>query len=293
MNTSLGYIAGRVLQAVLTLVAVSVVTFLVLRFLPGQAPAEVLGSGQPGPLAYLAWLGRIFSPGDLAALAAITAPTLELLALSSVVALLAALGLATVQARLAGSLTDRLLGVAANVLYTLPAFWVALMLVWVFADDLPWLPAVGPQPVPSTGLLDWPLHMLLPVVTLALATIASWSTQFRAAIEEALRADYVRTARAKGLPERAVVRRHALRPAILPVITMVGMSLPTMFNNVVAVELVFVMYGLGSALAGIVGNLQSGVSGYLVLVIAAITVLGNLLADLVYVLADPRIQFSD
>jgi len=100
----------------------------------------------------------------------------------------------------------------------------------------------------------------------------------------------LRTARAKGLKERQVLCRHALRPAALPMVTVVGMSLPTMFNNVVAVEIVFVMYGLGGALLTSIG--RSVPTGYLVLVIALVTVLGNLLADILYAFADPRIQYA-
>ncbi len=302
------FLLGRALQVVLTLLTVSIVAFLLLHMLPGSLPAEMLGRqatrgkvrllahllgiDQPLPVQYLRWLGLLFSPGVLREITSIALPTLELLLLGGGLALLGSLGIASLQARLRGSLLDRLVGIAAYVLYTLPSFWVGLMLLWLFADMLLWLPATGPLPVPGQSPSAWWLSMVLPSLTLAVATIASWSTLFRAAIEDALRSDYVRTARAKGLGERQVVRRHALRPAALPVITVVGMSLPTMFNNVVAIEIVFSMAGLGSSLVGAVGSLQYGVSGYLVLVIAAVTAAGSLLADILYAFADPRIQFA-
>lgn len=302
------FLLGRALQVVLTLLTVSIVAFLLLHMLPGSLPAEMLGRqatparvrllahllgiDEPLPVQYLRWLALLFSRGVLQEIASIAMPTLELLLLGGGVALLASLAIAGLQARLRGSLLDRALGIAAYALYTLPSFWVGLMLLWLFADMLLWLPATGPLPTPGQGVLAWWLSMVLPVATLALATIASWSTLFRAAIEDALRSDYVRTARAKGLSDRQVVRRHALRPAALPVITVVGMSLPTMFNNVVAIEIVFSMAGLGSSLVGAVGALQYGVSGYLVLVIAALTAAGSLAADILYAFADPRIQFA-
>lgn len=308
MNGFLRYLMGRAVQLLLTLLVVSAATFLLLHMLPGNLPLEMLGRqatparvrllarllGVNLPLAtqYTRWLGLLFSPGDLREVLSVTLPTLELLSLGGGAALLTSLGLASLQARLRGSLLDRALGIVAYLFYTLPSFWVGLMLVWLFADMLPWLPATGPRPVPGQDVLSWWLRMILPVATLALATVASWSTLFRAAIEDALRSDYVRTARAKGLSERQVVRRHALRPAALPVITVVGMSLPTMFNNVVAIEIVFSMAGLGSSLVGAIGGLQYGVAGYLVLVIAAVTAVGSLCADTLYAFADPRIQFA-
>ncbi len=307
MNGLLRYLLGRAVQVVLTLLAVSLLTFILLHTLPGSLPLEMLGREAtparvrvltrllgvdlPLPLQYLRWIGLLLAPGELRQVTAIAVPTLELLALGGGVALMSSLSIASLQARLRGSLLDRALGIAAYVLYTLPSFWVGLMLVWIFADWFLLLPATGPLPAGQSAA-SWWLRMILPVLTLALATIASWSTLFRAAIEDALRSDYVRTARAKGLGEREVLRRHALRPAALPVITVVGMSLPTMFNNVVAIEIVFSMMGLGSGLVGAISGLQFGVAGYLVLVIAAVTAVGSLIADMLYALADPRIQFA-
>ncbi len=307
MSGLLRFLTGRVLQVVLTLLGVSLVTFALVHAMPGNLAQEMLGReatpervrsltrllglDQPWPVQYIRWLALLVSPSDLRGLGALTVPTLELLGIAGSVALVVALGVASLQARLRGSRLDRGIGIAAYVLYTLPSFWVGLMLLWWFADWLLWLPATGPQPA-GQSVAHWWLRMILPVLTLVLATVASWSTLFRAAIEEALRSDYVRTARAKGLSEGQVLRRHALRPAALPVITVVGMSLPTMFNNVVAIELVFAMAGLGSSLVSAVWGLQYGMAGYLVLVIAAVTALGSLLADLLYALADPRIQFS-
>ncbi len=307
MKGLLGYLAGRLMQVVLTLLGVSLVTFALVHAMPGNLAQEMLGRqatpervrqltrllgiDQPLPVQYLRWLGVLLSPAELRGLGAVTVPTLELLGIAGGIALFVALGVASLQARLRGSFLDRLLGIVTYALYTLPSFWVGLMLLWWFADWLLWLPATGPQPA-GQGVASWWLRMILPVLTLVLATVASWSTLFRAAIEDALRSDYVRTARAKGLSERQVLRRHALRPAALPVITVVGMSLPTMFNNVVAIELVFAMTGLGSTLVSAVWGLQYGTAGYLVLVIAAVTALGSLIADVLYAFADPRIQFA-
>ncbi len=298
------YLLGRVMQGLLVLIFVSMLTFLALNFLPVYAPSNAMGTVASGvvsepafihlalPVQYLRWITGLLAPKNLKTVLALTVPTLALLTISGAISLVVALTLASIQARFRGRLIDRMLGTLAYALYTLPAFWVGLMLLWVFADVLLWLPATGPQPVPSTGLFDWPMHMILPVATMVITTVASWANQFRSAMEAALVSDYVRTARAKGVHEGRILRRHVLRPASLPVITAVGMSLPTMFNNLVGVEVVFVMSGLGGAITGMIGELQYGVSGYLVLAIAAITFAGSLFADVLYAMADPRIQFA-
>ena len=299
------YIARRAGEAALTLIAVGFAAFVLLHLMPynvaailagpSASPAQVaqvaaaIGQNLPLPLQFLRWL-RELAAGGLALAAVQAFPTLELLALGSGLALLVALGLAFVQVRFQGSLLDRVSASLAFVLFTLPSFWVGFILIYFFAIDLLWLPAQGPSLNPSSQH-QWLLYMILPVVTLALTTIATWSTSVRAAVEEALRSDYVRTARAKGASERAVFRRHVLRNVLLPLITTAGMSLPSLFNNVIAIEWLFTMRGLGSGLIDALTSFDYGTAVDLVFVIGAVTVLGSLLADLLYLLADPRIQY--
>jgi peptide/nickel transport system permease protein len=251
--------------------------------------AAAIGQNLPLPLQFLRWLGQLVSGGVYLA-AAQAMPTLELLALGSALALVLALGLGWLQVRFPDSLLDRLANTLAFVLYTVPSFWIGFILIYFFAIDLLWLPAQGPSLNP-TSQHQWLLYMILPVVTLALTTIATWSTGVRGAIDEALHSDYVRTARAKGASERVVFRRHVLRNVLLPLITTAGMSLPTLFNNVVAIEWLFSMQGLGSGLINSLVAFDFGTAVDLVFVIGAVTVLGSLAADLLYLLADPRIQY--
>ncbi len=299
------YIARRVGEALLTLVAVGFAAFLLLHLMPYNvaailagptaSPAEVaqvaaaIGQNLPLPVQFVRWLGQLVS-GGLYQTAARAMPTLELLALGSGLAMILALGLGWVQVRYPDSLLDRVAASLAFVLYTLPSFWIGFILIYFFAIDLLWLPAQGPSLNPSSQH-QWFLYMILPVVTLALTTIATWSTSVRAAVEESLRSDYVRTARAKGASERLVFRRHVLRNALLPLITTAGMSLPSLFNNVIAIEWLFSMQGLGSGLIDSLTSFDYGTAVDLVFVIGAVTVLGSFAADLLYLLADPRIQY--
>ncbi len=299
------YVVRRLGEAALTLVAVSLAAFALLHLMPYNiaaimagpkaSPAQVaqvaaaIGQNLPLPLQFLRWLAQLVSGGVY--LAAVQAmPTLELLALGSALALVLAVGLGWLQVRFPDSLLDRLATTVAFVLYTVPSFWIGFILIYFFAIDLLWLPAQGPSLNPASQH-QWLLYMILPVVTLALTTIATWSTGVRGAIDEALHSDYVRTARAKGASERVVFRRHVLRNVLLPLITTAGMSLPTLFNNVVAIEWLFSMQGLGSGLINSLVAFDFGTAVDLVFVIGAVTVLGSLAADLLYLMTDPRIQY--
>ena len=299
------YVARRLGEAVLTLVAVALAAFLLLHLMPfnvaailagGQAsPAQVaqvaaaIGQNLPFPDQFVRWFVQLAAGGWSIAVAK-ALPTLELLALGGGLALLFALGLASIQVRCPGSLLDRLLASVAYVLFTLPSFWVGFILIYYFGIELLWLPAQGPSLNPPSQQ-DWWLYMILPVVTLAFTTIASWSTSVRSAVEEALRSDYVRTAQAKGASRSRVFRRHVLRNAMLPLITTGGMTLPSLLNNVIAIEWLFSMRGLGSGLIYALTAFDYGTAVDLVFVIGAVTVLGSLVADLLYLVADPRIQY--
>jgi peptide/nickel transport system permease protein len=299
------YIARRLGEALITLLTVGLAVFLLLHLMPYNvaailagpqaSPSQVaqvaaaIGQNLPLPMQFIRWLGQLAAGGFYLAVGR-AMPTLELLALGSGLAMVAALGLGWVQVHLPDSLLDRVASSLAFVLYTLPSFWIGFILIYFFAIDLLWLPAQGPSLNPPSQQ-QWLLYMILPVVTLALTTIATWSTSVRAAIEESLRSDYVRTARAKGASERAIFRHHVLRNVLLPLITTAGMSLPTLFNNVIAIEWLFTMRGLGSGLIDALTAFDYGTAIDLVFVIGAVTVLGSLLADLLYLLADPRIQY--
>ncbi len=302
------YIARRAFGALLALIAVTIVTFVLVHLLPGNvawallgrdataaraaALARKMGLDLPLPLQYLRWLGLLFQ-GGLQSGFSLAPPTLELLALGGGVALVLGLGAALVQERLRGSFWDHGIGLALYTLYTFPSFWLGMMLIYLFSFVLFWFPGNGPYDGPgSAGLLHWAYYMVLPVAAISLTTAATWTTHFRAAIGEALQSDYVRTARAKGMTESRLMLRHVMRNAALPIVTVMGMSLPGMFNNVVAIEWVFHMQGLGAGLIGDLAGMNYGGVVDLVLVIGFVTVLGSLLADLLYAFADPRIQFS-
>lgn len=306
------YLARRCLQAVLTLFLVTVITFVLLHTMPGSsnigwillgrdatraraaALDRQLGVNLPLPVQYVRWLITLVQGGGLAQnFQQVAPPTLEYLALGGGLALMVGILLAALQARHPRSTFDQLSSGAVYFLSTLPSFWIGLLLIYVFAMNFFWLPGSGPYPAPAAeGLRNWLFYMVLPVCTLAIPTVAGWSGLFRTAIEEALRSDYVRTAHAKGSTASRVLFGHALRNALLPIITVAGMSLATLFNNIVVLEMVFRMHGLGSTLIGALFSFDFNEAVDVVLVISIITAFGNLVADILYSLADPRIQFS-
>jgi peptide/nickel transport system permease protein len=165
---------------------------------------------------------------------------------------------------------------------SVPAFWLGLMLIQLFAVNLGWLPITG----------QGGSSLIMPAVALGLAEAAIITRMTRASLVEVLRADFVRTARAKGLIERVVIGRHALRNAFLPVLTMLGMQFGSLFGGAVIVENVFARQGLGTLVTQAVINRDYPVVQGCVLVAAVLYVLVNLLVDVLYVVVDPRIKYS-
>lgn len=302
------YVLRRLRQALLTLIAISLVLFLLMKLYGGDpgwimlghfaTPAKVhkldieLGVLQPWPVQYLDWLEMLFA-GGLSDTFSILPPTILYFVLGGGLGLALAVTVALVQARHPGTWLDHLTSIGSLVFYALPSFWLGLVLFLIFAVELEWLPLVPPGFHPGgQGPLGWTLAMVLPVLTLALTTVSAWAMHLRAAMEEALLSDYVRTARAKGLPERAVLRRHVLRSALLPLLTMVGMSFPVLLSNLIVLQQVFGLPGIGGMLEGAIYFRLFGMLLNVVLVIGVITILANLVVDVLAALSDPRVRFG-
>ncbi len=301
------YAARRIVQAVLSLIAVSIVIFLLMKLYPGDpgsillgrhaTPAKVhaldlmLGLGLSWPQQYLLWLRLLFA-GGLSGAFAVLPTTLLLLALGGGIGLAISVVIAIGQARFPGSWLDRLTSFLAQLFYSFPSFWLAALLFWWLGIERGWVPLVPPGFQGNQGFGDWALSLVIPVVTVALTTVAGWSIHLRAAMEEALLSDYVRTARAKGQTERRVVRRHVLRNALLPLLSIMGMSFPVLLSNLIVVEGQMGMQGIGGALMGALYMRAYGLVLNLVMVVGIATVALNLLTDLLSAAADPRIRFG-
>ena len=194
--------------------------------------------------------------------------------------------------------------------YSFPTFWLGLMLIIIFTGALGWFPAGGMWDVrntpifgtseywtfvgqhPLNALGDLARHLVLPVVTLVAVSVAGDSRFVRAAMIDSLRQDFVRTARAKGVPERRVIFRHALRNALLPVVTNIGLELPFLFTGAIATETVFSWPGMGAQFITSIGQYDYPVVMGIAVITAVLVVGANLLADIVYAIVDPRISYG-
>jgi peptide/nickel transport system permease protein len=194
------------------------------------------------------------------------------------------------------SAADYVVTVVAFAGHSVPVFWQGIVFILLFAVWLPWFPAGGmmtpgvPPGFPS--LLDRAWHLVLPVAVLATAGMAAWARYMRSSMLEVIRQDYVRTARAKGTPEKLVINRHALRNALIPIITLVALSIPGIVNGAVLTETVFSWPGMGLLLFQAVLGHDYNVAMAVLLFLALMTVTFNLLADVAYALADPRIRYE-
>jgi peptide/nickel transport system permease protein len=311
-----GFVAHRLLGAALTMVLATVLVFAALLLVPGdpaqtilgleasptalQALRHSLGLDRPPVQRYAAWLAGIVR-GDLGTSIRYATPVHELilarLSLTLPLVLLT-LGIAAALGTLLGVIAARHEGVRLDLAVSgfaltglvLPSFWVGLMLIVFFSAHLKLLPSGGfpgwQHPGQAAG------HLLLPVLTLALARTALVTRIVRGSLLEVLHEDYIRTARAKGVAERRVVARHALRNAAIPVVTVLGLEFAQLLTAGVVIESVFALPGLGTlVLTGIEARDYPLVQG-IVLVLAAMIVGLNLLTDLAYALLDPRVTYG-
>jgi peptide/nickel transport system permease protein len=313
------FLARRLLHLGPVLLGVSVIVFMVLHLAPGD-PAEVmlganankedlarlrtqLGLDQPLHVQYLHWIGHV-AQGDLGRSLWMKRPVLgevlerfkATLLLTGTALLLSTLGgvaLGIASATRANSLLDRLSAVASLFGASMPVFWLGIVLMVIFSLWLGWLPASGMYaPYGGGGLRDLLSHLVLPAVTLAAASVTIIARLTRATMLETLGQDYVRTARAKGLGERGVVWRHALKNALIPIVTVVGVQAGYLLGGAVLTETVFAWPGVGTLVVqGILARDMPLVQGG-VLVIALSFVLVNLAVDTLYAWLDPRIKFN-
>jgi peptide/nickel transport system permease protein len=313
----LTYLFSRLLQALPVLVFASVVVFLVIHFVPGDPALTVLGPearpeqveamrqrmGLDRPLAvqYGRWLARVLQ-GDLGASVINSYPVWSLVGLklpatvsltlgALLVALAIALPLGALAAVRQGRLVDRLAVWFSALGLSVPSFWLGVLLVLVFSLRLRWFPASGYVP-----LLDRPMvalrHLALPCLTLGVAMAAVLTRFVRSAVLEVIRQDYIRTARAKGLRERAVLVRHAFRNALIPVLTVVALQVGNLLGGAVVTEAIFDFPGVGQLiLYAVTTKDYPVVQGALLLLVTALIVI-NLLTDLGYALLDPRVRYS-
>jgi len=196
------------------------------------------------------------------------------------------------------SLFDRITSVIVFVGFALPTFWLALLLMILFGIHLGWLPISGIRSLnfeylpPGTAFLDLIRHLILPVLLSAFGGLAGLSRYMRSNMLEVIRQDYIMTARAKGLSERVVIYKHALRNALLPVITILGLSIPGLIGGSVIFETIFAIPGMGQLFYMSVMSRDYPLVMGILFIGAVLTLLGNLLADVSYALADPRIRVS-
>jgi len=180
----------------------------------------------------------------------------------------------------------------------MPVFWFGLMLMLLFGVKLGWLPIGGysTQGMDTVDIfmrfLDHLKYLIMPAIVLGLQGMASWTRYTRSSLLEVLRMDYVRTARAKGLPERTVIYKHALRNALIPVITLLMLSIPGLFGGAVLTETVFSMFGIGRLLYTAILNSDTFLAMSTLMVLAILVVICNFAADLLYAIVDPRIKYS-
>jgi peptide/nickel transport system permease protein len=317
-------LARRLLQGVAIVFAVTTLTFLLLQLAPGD-PVDVLGAAgrlprevaeqqrinfgldRPVTERYIRYIWNV-AQGDLgnsytlpisvASAIAQRIPATLLLALSALlIDFTLGILIGAFQGTRHRTRVDDSLSLVTLTLFSLPVFWLGAMLILIFTHNLGWLPPSGirtPWLYPHLSFMqsiwDHAKHLALPALTLGLIGAASTARFQRAAMIDVVQQDYVRTARAKGLDETAILYRHALRNALLPVITLFGLAFPVLLSGAVLVEEVFSWPGLGSLAVDAFRNRDYPLVTGMAIVAAVMVVIGNLIADLLYRAADPRMR---
>jgi peptide/nickel transport system permease protein len=317
----LSYIIRRLLIAIPMLFAVSVVVFALASLMPGDAVAAMISPDAPGserlaeirrgqlgldrPVAsqYFSWLGQVlrgnlgvsFITGDsvTATIGSRLTATLVLMGTSLLLSIVVGVVLGVISALRQYSITDYALTIFGFIGLSIPLFFLGLVLIYAFALRLDWFPTSGMvapgQPKTIGSTLH---HLVLPGISLGLLRIALFMRYTRASVLEVMRAEWVRTARAKGLRERSVVGWHIVRNALGPVATVVGLALPLLVSGAIVIEQVFQWPGLGLLLISAINQRDSPVIMGIVMMSAIVIIVANLLTDIAYALIDPRVRYD-
>jgi len=316
----LAYSIRRFLIAIPVLLGVTIINFIIMRMAPGnpvdmlvnpklpQAAIEAkkieLGLNEPAYVQFLSWLKNLILHGDLG-YSMVTyqpvtqmildklAPTLLLMGTALLLGLIIAIPVGIISATKQYSWLDYIFVTGSFLGISIPHFFFGLILIYVFAIQLGILPSGGMMAVGSTGSFAEVLkHMILPVIVLTL-TVAGRNIRYvRASMLEILEQDYLRTARAKGLREALVINRHAMRNALIPIVTVIGLEIPLLFGGAVVIEQIFSWPGLGQmTMDAIMARDYSTIMG-LNLIAAFVVIISNILTDIAYAFVDPRIKNS-
>jgi peptide/nickel transport system permease protein len=312
------YLVRRLVQAVAVVIGVTIIVFIILHALPGGPARGLLGPeastqqvqqfiaangfNKPLIVQYGNFLNQLLH-GNLgysyhynqtvASLLSKDLPKSALLVgLAYLVALVVAIPLGILQALRRNTMVDYVSTGVSFVAYSMPSFWLGILLILGFSVNWHLLPPEGPQGATVTAVLQDPLALVLPVATLALVTIAVFSRFMRSSAIETLVQDYMRTARAMGVPERSILFRHLLRNSLIPIITLIGLSLPATISGAVITESVFNYPGMGLLFWTSATTHDFPVLLGSTVVFATATVIGSVLADLLYAMADPRVRYS-
>jgi peptide/nickel transport system permease protein len=314
----IGYIIRRIGQAIIVIVGVTILVFILRHLLPGNIARAILGIratpaavaafnsqnglNHPLPLQYVTFLGQLLR-GNLGysfkqnmsvdSIVVHDLPNdLVLVGVSLVLALLIAIPVGIVQAVRRNKLTDYTATGISFILYSMPAYLLGLLLIAFFAVNLRILPAEAPQASTIGGVLSDPVALILPIATLTLVTFALFSRYMRSSAIDSLTQDYIRTARAKGLRQSAILYRHLLRNSLIPIATLVGISLPGILTFGLIIEQLFNFPGIGLAYFNAAVNGDYPVVFGITVLVAVATVLGNLIADVAYAVLDPRVRYD-
>ncbi len=317
-----GFLLRRLFQALIVIVGVILIVFILSQLIPGGECKAVLGpkatltncvhfnklNGFNQPLlqqfgSYLKgliwpfWNPNLgysykFNEGVTQVISQRLPKTLVLVGTSTAISLLIAIPLGILQVVRRNHPSDYALTGLSFVLYAMPPFLLGTLLIIWFSFDLGWLPVSPPSQASAWAVFTDPRAFILPVVTLCAITVASFSRYMRSSMMDTLAEDYIRTARAKGASQRRVLYGHALRNALIPILTLIGLSIPAIVSGAVITETVFNYPGMGQLTVYAAGNSDIPLVLGTTLVATVATVIGSLVADILYAVADPRIRFG-
>jgi peptide/nickel transport system permease protein len=315
----IGFLVRRILQAAVVVLLVTMITFILLRAIPGNVAVAILGPSayrNPAALAqfnaqygfdepwfrqYLLWLGHLLQ-GDLgfswtldqsvsSLLAQRLPKTVILVGSSTIIALLVAVPIGLWQAVRRNKEVDYMFTAVSFLFYAAPTFFVGTVFILFFSVKLGWFGPEAPQGNLMDDITDW-RDMVLPVATLALVSIALFSRYMRSSVLDNITEDYVRTARAKGASGKRVLWRHVMRNSLIPIATLLGLSIPGIMSGALITESVFNYPGMGYLFYQSAQKQDYPVMLGFVIVIAIATVIGSLLADVAYAVLDPRVRYA-